>query len=293
MQDNLIVVSQLPVITQHLNLVAEEIKQKTETAKSLVCTADTLKAVKGTRAELNKDFSSLEEMRKAVKTAVMAPYNEFEGIYKACVTDAFKEADGVLRAKISEVEDGLKSEKEEAVKAYFDEYKTVCNVHFLQLSDAKLNITRTASLKSLKESCKAFIEKVVNEMNFIVKQFPDSADEMLFEYRHTLSLDYAVNTVTNRKKALEQEAEARRAAEQKQKENKAHAEEVEQIAALNAPKVVVSDMENTTPTVSIPEIVEAKPETEKVYQLVFKVWGTKDQLKTLKQFLKDGGYQYE
>ena len=92
-------------------------------------------------------------------------------------------------------------------------------------------------------------------MNFIVKQFPDSADEMLFEYRSTLSLDYAVNTVTNRKKALEEAAEARRAAEHKQKEDEAHAEEVEQIAALNAPKVVVSDMENTTPTVSIPEMV--------------------------------------
>ena len=289
MQDNLIVVSQLPVITQHLNLVAEEIKQKTETAKSLVCTADTLKTVKATRADLNKEFNALEEMRKAVKSAVMAPYNEFEGIYKACVTDAFREADGVLKAKIAEVEDSLKSEKEEAVRAYFDEYKTVCNVQFLQLSDAKLNITRTASLKSLKESCKAFIEKVVNEMNFIVKQFPDSADEMLFEYRHTLSLDYAVNTVTNRKKALEEEAEARRAAEQKQKENEAHAEEVEQIAALNAPKVVVSDMENTTPTVSIPEIVEE----EKTYYLTFKVWGTKSQLKALKNFLTDGGYRYE
>lgn len=289
MQDNLIVVSQLPVITQHLNLVAEEIKQKTETAKSLVCTADTLKAVKETRADLNKEFNALEEMRKAVKSAVMAPYNEFEGIYKACVTDAFREADGVLKAKIAEVEDSLKSDKEEAVRAYFDEYKAVCNVHFLQLSDAKLNITRTASLKSLKESCKAFIEKVVNEMNFIVKQFPDSADEMLFEYRSTLSLDYAVNTVTNRKKALEEEAEARRAAEQKQKENEAHAEEVEQIAALNAPKVVVSDMENTTPTVSIPEIVEG----EKTYCLTFKVWGTKSQLKAIKKFLTDGGYRYE
>ena len=73
MQDNLIVVSQLPVITQHLNLVAEEIKQKTETAKSLVCTADTIKTVKATRAYLNKEFNALEEMRKAVNSAVMAP----------------------------------------------------------------------------------------------------------------------------------------------------------------------------------------------------------------------------
>ena len=64
MQDNLIVVSQLPVITQHLNLVAEEIKQKTETAKSLVCTADTLKTVKATRADLNKEFNALERCAK-------------------------------------------------------------------------------------------------------------------------------------------------------------------------------------------------------------------------------------
>lgn len=278
MQDNLIVVSQLPVITQHLNLVAEEIKQKTETAKSLVCTADTLKAVKATRAELNKDFNSLEEMRKAVKTAVMAPYNEFEGIYKACVTDAFREADGVLKAKIAEVEDSLKSEKEEAVRAYFDEYKTVCDVQFLQLEDAKITITKSASLKSLKEDCKKFIEKVVSELNYIVKTYPVDATEMIYEYKHSLSLDYAIGAVNRRKTALKQEAEALKLAQSKQQEAAAHAAEVEQLAA---------------PTVSNSEMVEAQPEKEKVYQLVFKVWGTKEQLKTLKKFLKDGGYQYE
>lgn len=278
MQDNLIVVSQLPVITQHLNLVAEEIKQKTETAKSLVCTADTLKTVKATRADLNKEFNALEEMRKAVKSAVMAPYNEFEGIYKACVTDAFREADGVLKAKISEVEDSLKSEKEEAVRAYFDEYKTVCNVQFLQLEDAKLTITKTASLKSLKEDCKMFIEKVVSEMNYLVKTYPFEATEMIFEYKHSLSLEYAIGTVTNRVIALRKEKEALKLAQSKQQEAAAHAAEVEQLAA---------------PTISNSETVEAQPEKEKVYQLVFKVWGTKDQLKMLKQFLKDGGYQYE
>ena len=278
MQDNLIVVSQLPVITQHLNLVAEEIKQKTETAKSLVCTADTLKTVKATRADLNKEFNALEEMRKAVKSAVMAPYNEFEGIYKACVTDAFREADGVLRAKISEVEDELKSDKEEAVRAYFDEYKTVCNVQFLQLEDAKITITKSASLKSLKEDCKKFIEKVVSELNYIVKTYPVDATEMIVEYKHSLSLDYAIGAVNRRKTALKQEAEALKLAQSKQQEAEAHASEVEQLAA---------------PTVSNSKMVEAKPETEKVYQLVFKVRGTKDQLKTLKQFLKDGGYQYE
>lgn len=278
MQDNLIVVSQLPVITQHLNLVAEEIKQKTETAKSLVCTADTLKTVKATRADLNKEFNALEEMRKAVKSAVMAPYNEFEGIYKACVTDAFREADGVLKAKIAEVEDSLKSDKEEAVRAYFDEYKTVCNVQFLRLEDAKITITKSASLKSLKEDCKKFIEKVVSELNYIVKTYPVDATEMIFEYKHSLSLDYAIGAVNRRKTALKQEAEALKLAQSKQQEAEAHASEVEQLAA---------------PTVSNSEMVEAKPETEKVYQLVFKVWGTKDQLKTLKQFLKDGGYQYE
>ena len=278
MQDNLIVVSQLPVITQHLNLVAEEIKEKTETAKSLVCTADTLKTVKATRADLNKEFNALEEMRKAVKSAVMAPYNEFEGIYKACVTDAFREADGVLKAKIAEVEDSLKYDKEEAVRAYFDEYKTVCNVQFLQLEDAKITITKSASLKSLKEDCKKFIEKVVSELNYIVKTYPVDATEMIYEYKHSLSLDYAIGTVNRRKTALKQEAEALKLAQSKQQEAEAHAAELEQLAA---------------PTVSNSEMVEAKPETEKVYELVFKVWGTKDRLKTLKQFLKDGGYQYE
>ena len=128
------------------------------------------------------------------------------------------------------------------------------------------------------EDCKKFIEKVVSELNYIVKTYPVDATEMIFEYKHSLSLDYAIGVVNRRKTALKQEAEALKLAQSKQQEATAHAAEVEQLAA---------------PTVSNSEMVEAKPETEKVYQLVFKVWGTKDRLKTLKQFLKDGGYQYE
>ena len=78
-----------------------------------------MKAVKEVRANLNKDFKELEQQRKDVKTAVLAPYEQFENIYKECVTDKFKSADKDLKDKIDAVESDLKAQKQQEIKEYF------------------------------------------------------------------------------------------------------------------------------------------------------------------------------
>ena len=63
----LIVVKQLPLIEEHLKELSAEINEKVESAKSLICTEETVKEVKQVRADLNKDFKELETQRKLVK----------------------------------------------------------------------------------------------------------------------------------------------------------------------------------------------------------------------------------
>ena len=88
MDNALIRVTQLPVIEEQLRALKASIDQKVNDALSLACTHDTIQAVKSTRAELNKEFSSLEDQRKAVKKAVLGPYEQFESVYKECVLTA-------------------------------------------------------------------------------------------------------------------------------------------------------------------------------------------------------------
>lgn len=79
MAQELITVKQLPVIEERLQSISEEVQAQTAAALALAVTEDTVKQVKKERAELSKSFKALEEQRKAVKAAVMAP---FRPIYK-------------------------------------------------------------------------------------------------------------------------------------------------------------------------------------------------------------------
>lgn len=91
-------------------------------ATAMVCTEETVKAVKKMRADLNAQFNTLEEQGKAVKAAVMEPYLAFEAVYKDHVTSKFNAADQDLKQKINQTEDGLKDEKFGELLEYFVEY---------------------------------------------------------------------------------------------------------------------------------------------------------------------------
>lgn len=199
----LIVVEQLPIIKEQLKNVSAEIDKEVEEAKSLICTEENIKTVKEVRAKLNNTFKLLEEQRKNVKNSVMQPYNDFEKVYKECVSDKFKSADIDLKNKIDTIEKEAKQQKENEIREYFEEYKQANNIDFITYEQTKINVTLTASKKSLKEQAKAFIDKIVDDLQLIETQ--EHKAEILVEYKQTLNVSNAITTVTNRFKAIEEE----------------------------------------------------------------------------------------
>lgn len=260
--NDLIVVKQLPVIEERLKSLSEEIDKRVEQAKALTVTEDTVKEVKKVRAELNKEFKALETQRKSVKEKVLAPYNAFENIYKTCVSDKYKSADTELKDKIDQVESVQKRAAEEEVKSYFNEYLESKSIDFVTYGQANINVTLSRSMKSLKEEAKAFIDKIVDDLNLIDSQ--EYNDEILIEYKKNLNVSSAIVEVQSRHKELEQ----MKTAEGKETEPVTEPVKAE---PLKAPKV----------------------EDNQVYELVFKVRGTKEKLKEVKEFLENGGYDYE
>ena len=111
MSNELIVVKQLPIIQERLKELSTEIDKKVENAKSLICTEETVKEVKQVRADMNKEFKDLEVQRKLVKEQVLAPYMQFEDIYKQYVSDKYKNADIELKNKVDSIENELKKIK--------------------------------------------------------------------------------------------------------------------------------------------------------------------------------------
>ncbi len=288
MSNELIIVKQLPQIEEHLKERSEEIEEKVKNAQSLVCTEENVKTIKEVRADLNKEFKEVETQRKMVKEQILAPYTKFEEIYKTYISDKYKSADIDLKNKIDTIENELKNKKEQEIKDYFEEYKKANNINFITYEQARINVTLSASKKSLKEQAKAFIEKIVDDLKLIETQ--EHKAEILVEYKNDLNVSKAITTVTNRFKAIEEEKKRQEELKQKQlEEAKRIADENIRVQTEETKKAL--DNFNVSKTVVLQKPVEEKQ--EEILTLKFTVRGTRTKLKELKQFLESGGYDYE
>lgn len=280
MSNEIIVVKQLPVIEQQLAQIKEQVVERVQAAMQLVCTEATVKEIKKARAELNAEFKAWEDKRKEVKTAVMSPYEQFEAVYKDCISDSYKSADKDLKQKIDEVEQQLKTQKVAEVKEYFGEYLASKNIDFISYEQAGINVTLSASLKSLKEQAKAFIDRIESDLK-LIETFTDLKAEILVEYKKSLNVSDAITGVKARAKAV-QEEQARQEAEAEKRAAEAQRVEAIKAAIPEAPAAVEAPTEQT-----------AAPAPEKKFCIRFTVKGTKEQLIALKKFLNEGEYEYE
>lgn len=282
MIENLIVIKQLPQIEEHLKDLSTEIDVKVNNAKKLVCTEETVKTVKQVRADLTKDFKNLEEQRKTVKEQILAPYMQFEEVYKTYVSNKYKEADIDLKQKIDSTENELKKQKEQEIKEYFEEYKTANNIDFVDFKQANINVTLTASKKNLKEQAKTFIDEIVDDLKLIETQ--KGKEEILVEYKRNLNVSKSIQEVANRHKLLEEEKKRQEELKNKQ------LEEAQRQADMSIKKQEVATknaLDNFV--IEPPKVIEQ----EEILTLKFKVRGTRSKLRELKRFLEDGGYDYE
>lgn len=286
MQD-LIIIKQLPQIEEHLKELSIEVEQKVENAKSLICTEENVKTIKEVRADLNKEFKEVEKQRKTVKEQVLAPYMQFEEVYKQYISDKYRSADNDLKQKINLVEKELKEHKEQEIRDYFEEYKTANNIGFITYGQARINVTLSASMKSLKEQAKTFVDKIVDDLKLIETQ--EHKAEILVEYKQSLNVSNSITTVTNRFKAIEEEKKRHEELKQKQ------LEEARRIAEQNI-KMQEEETKRALDNFVVPEVLQApviEEKQEEILTLKFAVRGTRKKLKELKQFLESGGYDYE
>ena len=292
----IIVVKQLPIIEERLKQVSAEIDIMVAKAKSLVCTEDTVKEIKKTRTALSKQFSELEEQRKTVKNAVMTPYNSFELVYKNCISGKFKAADADLKAKIDAVEDELKNVKAKEVQDYFTELCAVKEIDFASWEQSGINVTLSASKKTLKEQAKDFVEHIVDDLEVISAQ--THKNEVLAEYKPTLNLSASikhVNEIHERIEAEQKRQEEREAEKQRQAEAREQAEREAKQTVIIDTEMVAPPIKISPPVeISVPvEITPPEQDIEEILQLSFVVRATKSKLKELKQFLINGEYDYE
>ena len=275
--DSLIVVQQLPVIKEQLHSIKAQAQASVAEALALVCTEETLKVVKEQRAKLNRDRKDLDDRRAVV--------------YKECVTDVYGPADEALKGKITDVEAGLKADKEKKVVAYFDELVKANGVEWVSYEDIGIAVTMTASLKSLKSKVKEYVDCVVADVNCINGM--ENAPEVMAEYKQCRNLAVAINSVSQRKDRV-----AREEAERKQRlEAQLRAQEAES-AVLDAveEELAAPQVMGTEPSVMDEQEAEETQQESKEQIMTakfafmgrtFQCHGTLTQLRELKSFVNE------
>ena len=296
MNENLITVQQLPVIVyERLESVGQEIDKRIaalDLDKQLV-TEDTKKAVKDTRAMLNKELKDFEEQRKRIKEQVVAPYEAFEKAYNSFIKVKYEKADSILKVKIDEFDRKLKADKEARIRAYFTELCQANNIDFLPFERLCLNIRLNDSDKSLKDIVNTNIDNVVKSLEFIESLTdPDEYKaEILADYKQTLDVMRSINNAKYRKQQREaelQRLEAQRAAaEQARLAAEARAKEV---APLQAPEEVPAPAIQEAP--APPQEVPAPAPQEEIIHVTLELIGTRTQLRALRQFLDINNIKY-
>ncbi len=249
-----------------------------------VVTDQTVKSVKNMRAELNKEFAEFEKQRKFIKEAVSRPYQDFEAKYKEFVAKYYNEADDTLKGKIFSFENALRFEREKELQGYFAELCSAKNIDFVPFGLMHLNITLSASMKSLKTQILEFVSKVEQDIE-LAKTVGDSQefnDKVMYEYRRSLDINAAINTVKEREQTLI-------AAKEKAEEEAKRKAEAEEQARLQAEKEATEQPTETEP-LKAPTVEEQQPAntgTAEEFEMTFTVKGTIEQLKALKQFIVD------
>lgn len=243
--------------------------------KNVFFTEETIQQAKEEKAKVNKFKAQVADYRKNIITEYNKPIKTFDNTAKE-TEKLLAETYNTINKQVASYEDEQKRKKEQQIKDYFEEYKIANNIDFVTYEQAKINVTLTASIKSLKEQAKLFIDEVIDDLKLIGTQ--ECKDEILVEYKQNLNVSKSIQDVANRHRLLEEEK--KRKEELKEKLVQKMSEEAD----------IVIKEDNQPQVLEAPKVEEKQ---EEILILKFTVRGTRMKLKELKKFLEDGGYDYE
>ena len=277
----MMVCTQPPVISENLMDLQQRVNTIIEMISQLPKTPESVPQVKKARADLRKYFDSLEDQRKAVKAAVMAPYNDAEAKYKALVSGPIQQADRLCKDFVDGVELSMKQECESVLREYFNELLVANHVEFLKYEQAGIVVDMASAKqktpKKLREQLVQFVARVASDVDRIAEM--EDSEEIMVEYQKSLNVADSIGIVLERHRRIQTQREAAEA----------------RAAAKTAEAAAIHKVEAVAPPVAVPP-----PQKEKRYKIAFTLHPTESQLeklrpvlRNLKDFLNQEGICYE
>ena len=246
-----------------------EISEKMQDYKNLVFTEETIKEAKKDRANLNKLKNAFEDERKRIKKLCMAPYDEFEKQVKELIA-LIDEPIRLIDSQIKEVEEKRRSDKRKEIEALFPTIGFQAFVTLDMIWDEKW-LNATVSMTKVEEQMKTRMYQIGDDV-FTIHSLPEFSFEAMEVYKKTLDLTKAIQEGQRLS-----EIQKRKAAYEEEQRKKEEAAKQAAIQPANKPE---------------PDQSEVKEENGELIQLDFRVWGSREQIMGLRQYLTDNKIKF-
>ena len=264
--NEIVKIEQMPIVFSQLEKIGAFIAEKTKDLNELECTEENKVEVKNRRTEINNTLKILEDRRKEIKNKLLEPYDIFNKKYEQECKEQLENASNLLKDKIDVIENEQKQQKEDELREFVEQHCEANHI-YIDFEDLGLNITLSASMKSLKEQALTYINKVVGDLKLI--DMEEYKDEILLEYQKTHDFASAKTSVIERHKQLEEIAKQQEIKEQLDEQDK-KVEEV--IETITAPKEII--------------------EEDEILEVTFTIKTTKQKILKLKEWLNEQEIEY-
>ena len=269
--NDIVRIETMPKVFSQLEEIGKYIDEQVKDIDILPCTEENKQEVKKRRTEVNNTLKLLEDRRKEIKTKLLEPYEIFNEKYENECKGKLQSASEILKTKIDTIEEAQKKEKELELKEFAQQHIEANNLqNIITFEDIGLNITLFASMSSLKDKIVEFVKKVSDDVECISSD--GNRDAIMYEYlRNGYNYQQAILTIRKKEEKMELLKNKLEEQDKAQKEVDEIIERVEE--ALEIPKEIIED----------DEIIEVQ----------FKVKGTKEQIKQIKNLILELGVEYE
>lgn len=270
-------ITQIGQIEDNIKEVKEYAIKLNEYYSKLIYTPENISEAKEDKSKINKFKEKVKKFRIETVKKYKEPINAFEEMAKN-TEELLTETYDLLNDQTTAYDNSIKEKTSNNLKKYFEEYAESLDIDTELFKFEDLNISVGLSdgneegkpKKSIKDKVKAGLDKLKNELDTISTL--NYNDEILLEYKKTKDLSTSISIVSNRHKELEQIQKSSVKVDNVKVQNEEMLNKVTN--SLTAPK-------------------EEKISRDEILEMTFKVRGTKEKLKELVQFIKDGGYDYE
>lgn len=275
--------SKLPAILSNVEAVKQWAILQTEQDRNLVLeTEEDFENGKKRCAEINKQITNIENRRKDVKKAYIAPYEIFEKSIKEVIA-VLNEAKTNLWSQVTKAEEKLKAKKELEYKAFFEQQAKSNDIsdycRWTTIFD-KTWLNKGKSKTVVFDEINAKVKIAVDEINAILSLNSSFEAELLREYSNGASIASIL--------AINKELYEQRERLEQRKAEIAHSKAVgEQNTQVRESERV----QQQTPLTSQTTLSDENAEYGEV-TVDFRVITTPQKLKALGEYMRNNGIKY-